>query len=94
MLSQYDISRIAAAVVERLVDDEKFIARISRTTKKENGRLLTSSQAAELLGISRGYVCDLASQLGGIRRGSGQRARWMFPENGLQEKFKTAKYEK
>ncbi len=94
MLSQYDISRIAAAVVERLVNDDKFVERITRTAKKADGRLLSSTQAAKLLGISRGYVCDIASQLGGIRRGSGQRARWIFPENGLIEKFKTARHEK
>lgn len=82
-LSNYDIYRISTAVVNRLVKDERFIKQMKRITPKEK-RMLTSTQAAKQLGLSRGYVCDIARQLGGIRADNG---RWLFPEEGLTERY-------
>ena len=91
MMTDYDISRIAASIVDRLVNDDKFITRVAKVVKsKKGGRMLNSKQAADLLGITRGYVCDIAPQLGGVRRGDDkQRAKWYFPEDGLIERFRS-----
>lgn len=89
MLTDYDIQRISAAVVNNLVNNDRFMQRMARLMPRKN-RLLNSRQAAELLGITRKTVCEIAEHLGGIR-GKGESAHWMFDEDGLKERFKEYK---
>jgi DNA-directed RNA polymerase specialized sigma subunit len=88
-LSEYDIHRIASEVVRKLVEDQRFIKAMQKMLPKQE-RLVNSSQAARMLGISRYTVCRIAEQLGGIRKDSGTpgKGHWMFPEQGLAERFK------
>lgn len=89
-LSEYDIHLIASEVVKKLVSDERFLKAMARVAPKQE-RLLTSSQAAELLGISRYTVCRMAEQLGGIRKESSTpgKGHWVFPERGLADRYKS-----
>jgi hypothetical protein len=48
--------------------------------------LVNSSRAAEILGVTRKTVCEIAPFLGGVR-GGGQSAHWMFEEDGLIERY-------
>lgn len=84
-LSAYEIDRISEAIVSRLVNDERFMRRMERLMPRQ-GRMLTSSQAAERLGLSRKYVCDIAHHLGGIR-GCGKSSHWTFPEDTLTDLY-------
>lgn len=84
-LSSYEIDRISEAIVTRLVHDDGFMKRMARLIPKE-GKMLTSAQAAEKLGLSRKYVCDIAHHLGGIR-GDGKSSHWTFPEDTLTELY-------
>ena len=86
MLSDYDIQRISSSILEKLTDDDKFISRVSKMMEKRSKRLVNSSRAAEILGVNRKTVCEIAPFLGGIR-GNGQSAHWMFPEEGLVERY-------
>lgn len=90
-LSEYDIQRIASEIVVRLTADERFARTMAKMLPKAD-RLLTSTQAANLCGTSRKYVCQNADKLGGFR-GSGTSAHWMFRENGLVERFAALKLE-
>ena len=83
-LSNYDIQRISEAIVTRLLRDDTFIRQI-RETAPAPKRMLTTRQAAEMLGISRKTVCDIAYHLGGIRRDG--KSHWTFPEEGLTERY-------
>jgi hypothetical protein len=86
MLSEYDVQRIANAIVTKLVADDKFAKRIVKMMPKEE-RLLTSSQAAAILGISRFTVCRLADKLGGVRK-EGKKSHWFFREDGLIDRYR------
>ena len=86
MLTEYDVQRISAAIVDRLVNDEKFMRRMAKMMPKKS-RMLSSSQASEILGVSRYTVVAKAVQLGGIRKGNHKRSHWTFPEEGLIEKY-------
>lgn len=86
MLTDYDIQRLSAAIVDNLTNNEKFISRISRQMEKKERKLIGSSRAAELLGVTRKTVSEIAPFLGGIK-GKGRSAHWMFPEDGLIEKY-------
>lgn len=87
MLTDYDIQRLSSAIFEKLVNDDKFIKRMAQVMPKQR-KMLTSSKAASILGISRKTVCDIAEYLGGVR-GEGKSAHWMFEEDGLIERYKT-----
>jgi len=87
MLTDYDIQRISAAVADRLLNDERVIKRMVRYLPKKK-RLLTTSQAAAVLGISTYTVRRLAERLGGVHRpGKDGRGRWMFDEATLVENY-------
>jgi hypothetical protein len=86
MLSDYDIEKISAMIVRKLTTDDKFMSRMSKMLSKQKGNLINSTRAAEILGVNRKTVCEIAPFLGGIR-GSGQSAHWMFPEEGLVERY-------
>ena len=85
-LTDYDIQRISSAIVDKLTSDEKFISMVSKCIDKKNKKLVGSSRAAEILGVTRKTVCEIAEHLGGIR-GNGQSAHWVFPENTLVERY-------
>ena len=86
MLSDYDIEKISAMIVRKLTTDDKFMSRMSKMLSKQKGNLINSTRAAEILGVNRKTVCEIAPFLGGVR-GNGQSAHWMFPEEGLVERY-------
>ena len=85
MLTDYDIQRISAAIVNNLVNDDRFMKRVAKLMPKRT-KMLNSRQAAELLGITRKTVCEIAPLIGGMK-GDGRSSHWMFPEEGLVEKY-------
>ncbi len=87
MLSEYDIQRITSAIVEKLVNDDRFMKRMAKVMPKKE-RLLTSTQAAAVLGISRYTVCRIADKLGGVRK-DGERGHWVFREDGLVDRYRS-----
>ena len=84
-LSEYDIQRIATAIATKLLCDESFLSTVKKTIPRER-RMLTTSQAAKMLGLSRKTICEIAPYLGGIR-GKGKYSRWVIPEEGLADKY-------
>ena len=86
MLSDYDIQRLSAAIVDNLTNNDKFISRISRQLEKKGRKLIGSSRAAEILGVTRKTVSEIAPFIGGFK-GKGKSAHWMFPEEGLIERY-------
>ena len=86
MLTDYEIQRISAAIVENLVDNDKFIKRIAKAMQKESKNLIGSSKAARILGVTRKTVCVIAPYIGG-KRGKGDSAHWLFDEEGLVERY-------
>ena len=86
MLTDFDIQRISASIVDNLVNNDKFISRVSKMMEKHNKRLINSSRAAEILGVNRKTVCEIAPFLNGMK-GEGKSAHWMFEENGLVERY-------
>lgn len=86
MMTDYDIQRLSAAIVDRLTRDERFVKRVVKAMPKEE-KLLTSRQAAQILGVSRYTVVKNAERLGGIRMGDHDRAHWVFPEEGLIDRY-------
>ena len=89
MLTDFDIQRISAAIVANLVDNEQFLRRMAKMLPKKR-HMVSSSQAASILGISRKTVCCLAEQLGGIK-GDGDSSHWTFDEDTLVENYKLLK---
>ena len=83
MLSEYDVQRLSAAIVEKLVADDRFLRRMAKIAPKQE-RLLTSTQAARLLGVSRSTICRIADKIGGIRKKDGH---WLFREEGLADRY-------
>lgn len=81
MLTEYDIQRLSAAIVENLITNDKFIQKMAKHMPKEK-KLCGSTKAASILGISRKTVCQIAEYLGGIK-GEGESAHWLFPEDEL-----------
>ena len=86
MLTDYEIQKISVAIVENLVDNDKFIKRIAKAMQKDSKKLIGSTQAAKLLGVTRKTVCEIAPYIGGIR-GKGESAHWMFHEGGLVDRY-------
>ena len=85
MLTDFEVQKIATAIVDRLTADDKFARRMAELMPRRQG-LISSRTAASLLGISRKSVCDIAEAIGGIR-GKGPSAHWMFEEDGLVERY-------
>ena len=90
-MTEYEIQRTAKAVVNLLLDDDRFLRRMERIASRR-GRMLNTSQAASLLGISQWTLRDIAPYLGGVKKGgddanNGQRAKWAFSEDGLKERY-------
>ena len=88
-LTDYDIQRISSAVVENLVNNDRFMQRMARLMPRKN-RLLNSRQAAEMLGITRKTVCEIAEQIGGSRAQDNS-SHWMFEEEGLIDRYRKYK---
>ena len=85
MLTDYDIQRISAAIVDNLANNDKFIRRIAKAI--DGGRnLVSSSRAAEILGVSRKTISQIAPFIGGVK-GKGKSSHWMFPQEGLIERY-------
>ena len=85
MLTDYDMRRI------EMLLEEVFDRHSGKPVPSRPPRLLTSSQAAERLGLSRGYVCDMAEKLGGKRKGDSKKGHWVFQEDILIEKYMALK---
>ena len=86
MLTDFDIQKLSISIVDNLVNNDKFISRVAKMMEKRSKRLVNSSRAAEILGVTRKTVCEIAPFIGGIR-GRGQSAHWMFEEDGLIERY-------
>ena len=86
MLTDYDIQRLSTAIVENLCDNDKFIKRVSKLMQKNSRNLVSSTKAAQILGISRKSVTQIAEHLNGVK-GKGESAHWLFPEEGLVEAY-------
>lgn len=86
MLTDYDVSRLAAAIVAKLTTDERFINKIIKSVERKDHKLVNARRAAEILGINRKTVCEIGSYLGGVK-GEGKSAHWMFIEDGLVERY-------
>lgn len=89
MLTDFDIQKLSAAIVDNLVSNEKFMKRMAKLMPKQQ-RMVNSTQAAKILGINRKSVCEIAEHLGGIRA-NGKSAHWMFVEDGLIERYRNYK---
>ena len=89
MLTDFDIQKIAVSVVRLLSEDEKFMKRMAKLMPRQQ-RMVNSTQAAKILGINRKSVCEIAEHLGGTRTNS-KSAHWMFPEDGLIERYRNYK---
>ena len=85
-MTDFDIQKLSISIVDNLVNNDKFISRVAKMMEKRSKRLVNSSRAAEILGVTRKTVCEIAPLIGGIR-GKGQSAHWMFEEDGLIERY-------
>ena len=85
-MTDFDIQKLSISIVDNLVNNDKFISRVAKMMEKRSRRLVNSSRAAEILGVTRKTVCEIAPFIGGIR-GKGQSAHWMFEEDGLIERY-------
>lgn len=85
-MTDFDIQKLSISIVDNLVNNDKFISRVAKMMEKRSKRLVNSSRAAEILGVTRKTVCEIAPFIGGIR-GKGQSAHWMFDEDGLIERY-------
>ena len=92
MLTEYDIQRLSAAIVDRIANDDKVLRRIAKAIPRQDN-LVSSSVAASILGVTRKTVCEIAPFIGGVR-GCGKSAHWMFQKEGLIEKYKDYKMTK
>ena len=88
-LTDYDIQRISAAIVNNLVNDERFMQRVAKLMPRRK-KMLNSRQAAEMLGITRKTVCEIAEQIGG-ERAANNSSHWMFEEEGLIDRYRKYK---
>ena len=87
MLTEYDIQRLSTAICDKLCNDDKFARRMAKLMQRDKSRrMVNSTRAASILGISRKSVCQIAESLGGIR-GKGESAHWLFPEATLTELY-------
>lgn len=82
-MTDYDIRRIAAAVVELLSSDERFAKSMAKNLPRKKN-FVTATQAAEKLGVCRRSVTNNAKALGGIKLSNGT---WRFDENTLFDHF-------
>lgn len=85
-MTEFEIQRTAMAVVNLLLEDDRFLRRIEKILPKKS-RMLNSSQAASALGISKWTLRSIAPYIGGIKNGCGKQSKWVFEENGLKERY-------
>lgn len=81
-MTDYEVRKLAKAICEELTTNDRFMRNMARMLPKE--RLLTTRQAARVLGIPPFTVRKKAAELGGILQSNG---RWMFREEGLVDRF-------
>lgn len=81
-MTDYEVRKLAKALAEELVTNDKFMAKVARMAQRD--KLLTTQQAAEVLGIPQFTVRRKAAELGGILMPNG---RWMFHEEGLIDRY-------
>lgn len=87
MLTEYDVTRIARAIVEQLVDDERFIKKVTSSAPQRR-QLVSLPAAAELLGVSKSWMYH---HVGDFRKtkGSQQNSRIKFDTATLYEDYQT-----
>ena len=71
-----------------LLGDERFARQMDRLSAGREGRMMTTSQAANKLGVSEWTIRNIAPMIGGVKKGTGKRDKWMFEESGLKERYK------
>jgi len=79
-MTDYDVQRLAKAIADRLIEDERFLKNLTRMAPKID-RTLNAKQAADMLGVSKYTVIRMAQMLGGEKRENG---RWYFSHNRLE----------
>lgn len=87
MLTDYDIQRTAKAVVDMLLDDDRFLSRMQKITPKKPSRMLKTKDAADMLGISVKLLRIAAPYIGGIKCGESNNNPYHFEEEGLKERY-------
>ena len=87
MLTDFDIQRTAKAVVDLLLADDRFLARMQKIAPKTTSRRLKAKDAAELLGISVRMLRNAAPYIGGIKNGESNNNPYYFDEEGLKERY-------
>lgn len=87
MLTEYDIQRLSTAICDKLCNDDKFARHMAKLMQKNDShKMVNSTRAAQILGISRKSVTQIAEYLNGVR-GKGNSAHWLFPADGLIEAY-------
>lgn len=84
-MTTYEIHKIAEAVADYILSDERFVVP-GKEKKPRPKRYLNTRQAAELLGLSKVTVRSIAAQIGGIK-GRGVKSHWMFEEAELRQNY-------
>ena len=87
MLTEYDIQKTARAIVDLLLEDDRFIKRIMKASPRKGSKMFNSRQAASYLGISQYTLRHIAPYIGGIKKGVGKQSKWTFEEEGLKERY-------
>ena len=81
-MTDYEVRKLANAICEILVTNDKFMANVAKMVQRD--KLLTTREAAAVLGVPQFTVRRKAAELGGILMANG---RWMFREAGLVDRY-------
>jgi hypothetical protein len=77
------VEQLAARIAELLADQ----LTPQPSTPQGPGRLLSAAEVSEWWGVSRGWVYQHASELGGVRIGDGERPRLRFDPDAVAERL-------
>jgi hypothetical protein len=79
-----DAIRLDASTIEAIA---RRVAELVATGRDRSGDLLTVSEVAEHLGVSRAWVYENADHLGVIRLGGGKRPRLRFDSEAVRKQL-------
>lgn len=85
-MKDYEVRRIAEEIVMILLDDDR-VRRLMERKEQESG-LVNTSKAAEILGVSKYTVREIAPYIGGTKKGSDRRQHWYFDRVTLVDNYK------
>ena len=84
-MTTYEIHKIAEAVADYILSDERFVVP-GKANKPRPKRYLNTREAAEILGLSKITIRSIAAQIGGIK-GRGEKSHWLFEEAELRQNY-------